>query len=72
MTDFSKEKQYIFIGSISSIERKMEKDFELNELGYFIKFIDVYNHGDIYEKGKAEFEYGFVNFPYYDKVEIKE
>jgi hypothetical protein len=42
-----------------------------NELGYFIKFIDVYNHGDFYEKGKAEFEYGFVNFPYYDKVEIQ-
>ena len=50
----------------------MVNGFEFYELGYFIKFIDVYNHGDIYEKGKAEFEYGFVNFPYYDKVEIKE
>jgi len=71
MTEFSKEKQYIFTGSSSIIERKMVNGFEFYELGYFIKFIDVYNHGDIYEKGKAEFEYGFVNFPYYDKVEIK-
>jgi len=72
MTEFSKEKQYIFTGSISIIERKMETDNNKeNELGYFIKFIDVYNHGDFYEKGKAEFEYGFVNFPYYDKVEIQ-
>ena len=49
MTEFSKEKQYIFTGYMSIIERKMEKGFELNELGYFIKFIDVYNHGDFYD-----------------------
>lgn len=66
MEDFSKEKIYIFTGSLSLIERKSEK--ENLELGYFIKFIDVAYHGELYEKGKAEFEAGFINFPYYNLV----
>jgi hypothetical protein len=66
MEDFSKEKIYIFTGSLSLVERKSEK--EVLELGHFIKYIDVAYHGEFFEKGKAEFEGGYVNFPYYDLV----
>ena len=68
MEDFSKEKIYIFTGSLSLVERKSEKEENLN-LGHFIKYIDVAYHGEFFEKGKAEFEEGFVNFPYYNLVE---
>jgi hypothetical protein len=68
--EFVTEKTYIFTGSIYQIERK--KDIILPEkkelLGRFIKYINIPNHGDIYIKGKAEFEYGFITFPYYDIV----
>ena len=68
--EFVTENTYIFTGSIYQIERK--KDVIIPEkkelLGRFIKYIDIRNHGDIYIKGKAEFEYGFINFPYYDEV----
>jgi hypothetical protein len=67
MEDFCKEKKYIFTGSLSLVERKNGK--ENFELGNFIKYIDVAYHGELYEKGKAEFEEGFVNFPYYNLVE---
>lgn len=68
--EFITEKTYIFTGSIYKIERK--KDVIISEkkelLGRFIRYIDIPNHGEFYEKGKAEFEYGSINFPYYDEV----
>jgi len=71
MTEFIKEKIYIFTGSDDLIERKKEESKEDKKeiLGKFIKYIDIIYVGDIYDKAKAEFEYGFVNFPYYNKVE---
>ena len=68
--EFVTENTYMFTGSIYQIERK--KDVIIPEkkelLGRFITYIDIRNHGDIYIKGKAEFEYGFINFPYYEEV----
>ena len=69
--EFVIEKTYIFTGSIYQIERKTDvlPEPEKKELlGRFIRYIDIPNHGEFYEKGKAEFEYGTVNFPYYDMV----
>lgn len=66
--EFQIEKKYIFTGSLDLIERKKGILLNSNELGKFIKYIDVAYHGEFYEKGKAEFEYGYVNFPYFDKV----
>lgn len=67
--EFQKEKKYVFKGSLDLVERKKGILLKSNELGKFIKYIDLAYHGEFYEKGKAEFELGFVNFPYYDKVE---
>lgn len=66
--EFQIEKKYIFTGSLDLIERKKGILLNSNELGEFIKYIDVAYHGEFYEKGKAEFKYGYVNFPYFDKV----
>lgn len=66
--EFQIEKKYIFTGSLDLIERKKGILLNSNELGKFIKYIDVAYHGEFYEKGKAEFENGYVNFPYFDKV----
>lgn len=68
MEDFCKEKKYIFDGSAYTIERKNGNKVEGLELGNFIKYIDVAYHGEFFEKGKAEFENGFVTFPYFDRI----
>jgi hypothetical protein len=69
--EFQKEKKYIFTGSLDLIERKKETLLNSNELGNFIQYFNVAYHGEFYEKGKAEFEMGYVNFPYYNKCNIK-
>jgi hypothetical protein len=68
MNDFEKEKKYIFDGSAYIIERKIGSKVEGMELGKFIQYINIHYHGDFYEKGKAEFENGFVTFPYFDRI----
>ena len=68
MEDFSKEKKYTFTGSIDLIERKKGILLKSNELGNFVQYFNIAYHGELYEKGKAEFELGYINFPYYDKV----
>jgi len=72
MTEFTTENVYFFTGSTDLIERKKEVVVDIQNqplLGKFIKYIDVAYHGEFYEKGKAEFEFGTVNFPYFNKIE---
>jgi len=72
MDDFSVEKDYCFTGPLSYIERKQEIHSDKSMLGKFIRCFNIANHGEYYENGKAEFEYGFIFFDYYDLVkEIK-
>jgi len=72
MDDFLVDKDYSFTGSLGYINRKQEIHSDKAMLGKFIRYFNIANHGEYYENGKAEFEYGFIDFPYYDLVkEIK-
>ena len=69
MTDFTTDKTYIFTASFHLIDRKKDVKSERNELlGKFIRYYNVAYQNEFYEKGKAEFEFGTINFPYYDSV----
>ena len=70
MTDFSTDKNYIFTASFHLIDRKKDVIQKRNELlGKFIRYYNIDYQNELYEKGKAEFEFGFINFPYYDRVQ---
>lgn len=70
MTDFSTDKNYIFTASFHLIDRKKDVIQKRNELlGKFIRYYNIAYQNELYEKGKAEFEFGFINFPYYDRVQ---
>jgi len=69
MTDFIPEKTYIFTASFNLIDRKKEVQSERKDLlGKFIRYYNIAYQNELYEKGKAEFEFGIINFPYYDSV----
>jgi hypothetical protein len=70
MTEFIPEISYIFTASFHLIDRKKDVTNERNELlGKFIRYYNVAYQNEFYEKGKAEFEFAFINFPYYNSVQ---
>lgn len=70
MIEFSPDKTYIFTASFHLIDPKKDVKQERKELlGKFIKYFDVAYQNEFYEKGKAEFEFAFINFPYYSSVQ---
>jgi hypothetical protein len=70
MTDFTTDKNYIFTASFHLIDRKKDVVLKRNELlGKFIRYYNIAYQNELYEKGKAEFEFGFINFPYYESVQ---
>jgi len=70
MEDFQQEKTYIFTASFHLVEYKKDIVQERkNLLGKFIRYFNVAYQNELYEKGKAEFEFAFINFPYYESVE---
>jgi hypothetical protein len=70
MTDFLHDKTYIFTASFHLVEYKKDViQDRKNLLGKFIRYYNVAYQNELYEKGKAEFEFGFVNFPYYESVQ---
>ena len=70
MTDFTTDKTYIFTASFHLIDRKKNVVQERkNLLGKFIRYYNVAYQNELYENGKAEFEFAYINFPYYDSVE---
>jgi len=71
MLIFDPKYEYIFTGSANLIERTPEYIGRTDQfLGYFIKYQSVVNHGEIYDQGKAVFEFGIINIGNYDMVEI--
>ena len=73
MEDFSVAKTYLFTGSLNSIERKQEFNVKKEMLGRFISYFNIAFQNEYYENGKAEFEYGVIDFPYYHLIkEINE
>jgi len=70
MTDFSPDKTYIFTASFHLIDRKKDVVQERkNLLGKFIRYYNVAYQNELFENGKAEFEFAYINFPYYVSVE---
>jgi hypothetical protein len=70
MTDFKTQYEYIFTGPSKLIERIPEFSERTDQfLGHFIKYKSVVHHGDVYDHGKAIFQFGIVNLGHYDFVE---
>jgi len=71
MTDFNPKYEYVFTGPANLIEMvPRHPGTERNHfLGHFIQYKSVVHHGDIYNNGKAEFQFGIVNLGHYDFVE---
>ena len=71
MTTFNTITEYIFTGSSTLIERTPEYREKTDLfLGHFIRYQHVVNHGDIYEDGRAVFEFGTINLGHYDYVKV--
>jgi len=71
MLIFDTNNEYIFTGPANLIERTPEFSERTDQfLGNFITYKSVFYHGDLYDDGKAEFEFGTISLGYYDQVEI--
>jgi len=71
MLIFDPQYEYIFTGPANVIERTPEYEGRMDHfLGHFIEYRSVVNHGDIYDQGKAVFQFGIVNLGHYDFVQI--
>lgn len=71
MLIFETQYEYIFTGPANLIERTPEYIGRTDQfLGNFITYKSVVYHGDVYDDGKAEFEFGTISLGYYDQVEI--
>jgi hypothetical protein len=71
MLKFDTKIEYSFTGPANLIERTPEYiDRTATFLGHFIKYQSVVYHGDVYDIGKAVFEFGIVNLGQYDFVQI--
>ena len=69
MTEFIPNKNYIFTASFHLIDRKKNVTSERKELlGKFIRYITIPYQNELYENGKAEFEFAYITFPYYDRI----
>ena len=71
MLIFETQYEYIFTGPTNLIERTPEFAGRTDAfLGNFITYKSVVYHGDIYDDGKAEFEFGTISLGYYEMVQI--
>jgi hypothetical protein len=71
MLIFDPKYEYIFTGPANLIERTSEYIRRTDQfLGHFITYQSVMYHGDIYDDGKAVFQFGTISLGYYGQVEI--
>jgi len=71
MSNFDTKTEYIFNGPVNVIERTPEYIGRTDTfLGYFIRYQTVMYHGDIYNDGKAVFQFGTVNLGHFDRIVI--
>jgi len=73
MSNFDEKSEYIFTGSVLSLESSESVKRDANKNIFLGKF-KKYNHvvlggdGDFATNGKAEFEYGVLTMQYYPKI----
>lgn len=71
MLIFDPINEYIFTGPANVIERTPEFVGRTDTfLGNFIEYKSVVYHGDVYDDGKAVFEFGTISLGHYDLVQI--
>ena len=71
MLIFDPSNEYIFTGASNLIERTPEFAWRTDQfLGHFITYKSVVYHGDVYDDGKAVFQFGTITLGHYDSVEI--
>ena len=71
MLTFDPNYEYTFTGPTNLIERTPEYIGRTDQfLGHFVRYQTVMYHGDIYDDGRAVFQFGTVNSGHFDHVVI--